>query len=267
VHTPEFDFSAQTKNVEAAAQRLGVTWPVALDPNYTIWKRYENENWPHEYIYDRQGNLVHQVIGEGGYQDTELLIQKLLRSTLPGKEFPPPMALLPQDNYTKPGAVCYLGTSEVMVGPWKGMHVADLPPDSDGFHDTTDPAKDIDGAIYLNGKWQLNTDSAISGQDYEGQYLALRYHAIQVVSVMRSRYGKADVIITQDGKPIPKEDAASDIRYDGRGRSYVTVDQPRAYELLMNRKFGSYDLRLYPQAQGVGVYSFDFESCEVGSDK
>jgi thiol-disulfide isomerase/thioredoxin len=266
VHTPEFDFSAQPKNVAEATKHLGVTWPVALDPNYAVWKTYENQNWPHEFLFDRQGRLVDQVIGEGGYQETERAIQKLLRASHPGKAYPPPMALLPQDSYTKPGAVCYLGTAEVMVGPWKGQHVANVPPSDDGYHDTTDPDHHVDGQIYLNGNWQLDTDAAISGRDLGNQYLAMRYHAIQVVAVLRSHLGKVDVLVTQDGQPIPKADAASDVRYDGRGRSYITVDQPRAYELLKNRKFGSHDLRLYPQGQGVGVYSFDFESCEQGSD-
>ncbi|HTA37849.1 MAG TPA: redoxin domain-containing protein, partial [Candidatus Acidoferrales bacterium] len=49
VHSPEFGFSGDSQNVAAAAKRLGVTWPVVLDDGFSIWKRYRNDGWPHEY--------------------------------------------------------------------------------------------------------------------------------------------------------------------------------------------------------------------------
>ncbi len=71
VHAPEFDFSAKRSNVVAAARRLDVTWPIVLDDRFTIWKRYGNNLWPHEYLYDRDGRLVESVLGEGAYPQTE----------------------------------------------------------------------------------------------------------------------------------------------------------------------------------------------------
>jgi hypothetical protein len=73
--------------------------------------------------------------------------------------------------------------------------------------------------------------------------------------------------VTQDGKPIPQEDAGDDIRYDAQGRSYVTVAAARAYDLIMNKHWGTHQLQLFPQSRGLGVYSFDFESCEAGADR
>ena len=75
VQTPEFDFSSKRENVTAGAQRLGVTWPVVVDGNYAIWKRYNNNIWPRELLYDQSGRLVESVSGEGGYEQTEAKIQ------------------------------------------------------------------------------------------------------------------------------------------------------------------------------------------------
>lgn len=263
VHTPEFPFSGQSNNVAAAMQRLGVAWPVALDDNFAIWKRYQNNAWPHEYLFDQSGRLVDNVAGEGRYPDTESKIQVLLRALNPQLSLPPVMTLLPQDSYDKPGALCYPQTPELLIGH---LHIANASQFGDPSQDTiyTDrAATHPDGAIYLQGMWHLTREAAVS-EGLHG-YVALKYHAIQVVSVLAPSDQKSVRIdVTQDGAPLAKADAGSDIRYDADGKSYINVDASRAYELVMNAKFGQHDLRLTPQGFGVGLYSFAFESCEAG---
>jgi thiol-disulfide isomerase/thioredoxin len=262
VHAPEFDFSGKRSNVEAAAKRLDVTWPVVLDNHFTIWKRYGNSVWPHEYVYDQTGRLAESVLGEGGYPQTEARIQALLRAADPHVELPRVMALLPQDSYDKPGAVCYPHTPELLVGR---SPIADAPPSSNFAQDAdyTDSASSPqDGAIYLQGFWHLTSEAAVSGEN--SGYLALRYHAIQLVVVMRPESGGAvRVNVTQDGRPVAREDAGKDLRYDERGGSYATVDASRAYDLVINSRFGAHDVKLSPASSGLGIYDFAFESCEV----
>lgn len=77
--------------------------------------------------------------------------------------------------------------------------------------------------------------------------------------------GSFTAFVVQDGKPLAREDAGSDVRFDASGHSYVVVDAPREYELVMNTRFGSHDLQLHPVQAGLGVYEFDFESCEIGA--
>jgi thiol-disulfide isomerase/thioredoxin len=267
VHVPEFNFSHDDKNVAAAVNRLGITWPVVLDDDYAIAKRYQFSEWPQELLFDQDGNLVETQRGEGNYQQTEAKIQQLLRAQNAKLALPPVMALLPQDSYNKPGAVCYLQTPETYAGPWHGTKIAGAPRLGDPSHDrlyADQSAAHEDGRIYLQGYWHVSPrgEAMISGGG-DG-YAAIRYHAIQVVTVLTPDPGSSTrVDVTQDGKPVPKDDAGADVRYDTSGMSYITVDAPRAYDVIMNAKFGSHDLRLVPQRYGLGVYSFDFESCEI----
>lgn len=262
VHTPEFGFSGERSNVEAAARRLGVTWPIALDDTMAIWKRYGNDVWPHEYLYDRSGRLVESFAGEGGYPQTEGRIQALLRSEDPKLSLPPVMALLPQDSYDKPGAVCYPHTPELLVGH---VLIANAGAFNNPAQDTNYagvPSNPRDGALYLQGYWHLTREAAVSGGG--SGYAALRYAAIQLVAVMKPEQpGSIRVDVTQDGKPIAKSDAGKDLQYDAQGNSYVTVDAGRAYDLIMNARFGQHDLKLSPKSYGVGIYDFAFESCEI----
>jgi hypothetical protein len=79
--------------------------------------------------------------------------------------------------------------------------------------------------------------------------------------------GSARIRVTQDGKPIPREDAGPDVRYDADGTSYITVDAPRAYDVMMNEAFAEHELRFYPDRVGTGFFDFAFESCEVPGAK
>ena len=268
IHTPEFAFSADPSNVAAATKRLGVDWPVLLDPNLTLWKRFDNNIWPHEFLYDQNGNLIENGQGEGNYGLTESNIQAAIRSHDP--QFRPPalMPLLPQDNYTKPGSVCYPHTPEVQVGLMRGPGPANLARymNSTAENNFADPGSHQDGAVYLKGYWRPTDQAVVSAAN--DATVTLRYHAIQVVAVMRPEDGGSTrVNVSQDGAPIAKPDAGADIRYAPDGTSYVDVNASRAYDLLMNKHFGQHELALSPQRYGLGLYSFDFESCEVGSDR
>lgn len=268
VQTPEFTFSGERDNVAAAVKRLGVTWPVVLDANHVIWDRYHNTVWPHELLYDQNGKLIESVEGEGNYQVTEKNIQTALKLQNPKLKLPPLMALLPQDSYTKPGSVCYPQTAEILTGPDhmrpSNANAFDDPATDSNYVDSGGPYPD--GQVFLRGFWHDSPQALVSGGP--GGYFRLTYHAIQVDVVMKlENGGSMRVTVTQDGKPVAREDAGSDVRYDAKGNSYVQVDAPRAYDVIDNKHFGTHDLQVWPDGIGLGIYDVAFESCEVGADK
>jgi alkyl hydroperoxide reductase subunit AhpC len=78
VHSPEFLWERSYNNVMAATQRLGIRYPVVQDNDFTIWKRYGVRAWPTALLVDRKGIVRFRHIGEGAYEETENLIQRLL---------------------------------------------------------------------------------------------------------------------------------------------------------------------------------------------
>jgi cytochrome c biogenesis protein CcdA/thiol-disulfide isomerase/thioredoxin len=79
VHTPEFAFEKDRSNVSKAVQDLKITYPVAIDSNYAIWKAFNNEYWPAHYFIDAQGQIRYHHFGEGEYDKSEEVIQQLLK--------------------------------------------------------------------------------------------------------------------------------------------------------------------------------------------
>ncbi|HEX4790280.1 MAG TPA: cytochrome c biogenesis protein CcdA [Actinospica sp.] len=88
VHTPEYAFEHVASNVEAGASRLHITYPVALDNDYTTWNNFGNESWPADYLVDSTGEVRHVSIGEGDYAGTESLIRRLLTAAQPARRLP-----------------------------------------------------------------------------------------------------------------------------------------------------------------------------------
>ena len=78
VHAPEFAFERDIGNVKKAIADLKITYPVAIDNNYAIWRAFENEFWPAHYFIDAEGRIRYHHFGEGEYEQSEKVIQQLL---------------------------------------------------------------------------------------------------------------------------------------------------------------------------------------------
>jgi methionine-R-sulfoxide reductase len=83
VHSPELAEEHVEGNVRQAVRRLGVTYPVVLDPDYKIWNAFHNEYWPAVYIIDRQGQIRYSHAGEGAYDEQDRQVAMLLADSLP----------------------------------------------------------------------------------------------------------------------------------------------------------------------------------------
>ena len=78
VHTPEFSFEHDVAGVRRATEERAIDYPVAVDNDYAIWSAFDNHYWPALYFVDREGVIRDQHFGEGRYEQSERVIQRLL---------------------------------------------------------------------------------------------------------------------------------------------------------------------------------------------
>jgi thiol-disulfide isomerase/thioredoxin len=78
VHSPEFDEEKKLENVRREVASLGIHYPVVTDNDYATWKAYDVQAWPTIFVLDKQGRVCWTHVGEGAYDETEQVIQKLL---------------------------------------------------------------------------------------------------------------------------------------------------------------------------------------------
>jgi thiol-disulfide isomerase/thioredoxin len=254
VHYGEFPMGYKIENVRRAAQRFQLPWPIVADLNGDIWNAYHSEAWPNRYLIDPDGNIVMHVEGEGQNEEMEAELRQLL---LPNHPEVSTIPLDPPENTFSPA--CGVTTQETYVGDFYGRGAVENPqPYKDGsavdFHLAGEPK---DGGVMLDGKWRTEKDGVIS--DSKQTKAALRYHARSVYAVLSVDNPKKPVRVNilQDGKPLAKDDAGADVRFDGE-ISYLEVGEPRMYYIVKDREFGSHLLTLAPQANGLSLHSFTY---------
>jgi thiol-disulfide isomerase/thioredoxin len=78
VHTPEFSFERDVDNVRRAVSQMQIDYPIAIDSDYAVWQAFDNAYWPALYFVDAEGHIRHHHFGEGAYEESEMVIQRLL---------------------------------------------------------------------------------------------------------------------------------------------------------------------------------------------
>jgi cytochrome c biogenesis protein CcdA/thiol-disulfide isomerase/thioredoxin len=188
VHTPEYAFERVPDNVAGGAADLGITYPVALDPNYSTWTNYRNRYWPAKYLIDANGTVRHIKFGEGDYPATESLLRQLLSDARPGVALPAPTEAV--DNTPPPDltAETYLGVGKVVNYGGTGVY-------DQGSAMFDYPARLPDDSFAYRGRWTLDYQGATA--DGAGSSIELNYRARNVYLVVG---GTGTLTVTRDGK-------------------------------------------------------------------
>ena len=82
VHTPEFEREQNIENVRREVAELVIRYPVVTDNDNATWNAYKVQAWPTWFVIDKQGRLRWKHVGEGAYDETEQVIEKLLAETI-----------------------------------------------------------------------------------------------------------------------------------------------------------------------------------------
>ena len=251
IHSPEFEFEKDPKNVEMAIDKHGIEYPVVMDNNMETWKAFENNYWPRKYIADHEGYLRYDHIGEGGYEETEKIIQQLLeeRSTSLGidmtstaslvdiEEFEHSMFRTPElyFGYHFAQNRNQLGSEE---GFQPGQIVSYSKPDSIDLH-----------KFYLTGDWK-NYDDSMELISETGT-IKLLYNAKEVNIVTEN---DAMLEISLDGSPIPTEHTGKDITID----STLQVTEAGLYNIISSESSSSHVMEIKVAGEGFQIFTFTF---------
>jgi cytochrome c biogenesis protein CcdA/thiol-disulfide isomerase/thioredoxin len=162
VHTPEFAFERNEDNVRRAVSDLGITYPVAMDNDYAIWRAFNNQYWPAHFFIDATGRIRSHHFGEGEYAQSEQTIRQLL--TEGGyTDLPPPGAGATGANGVQVAAdVTHVQSLETYVGYQRAESFAS--PGGlvhDSSHGYQLPASLALNQWALGGTWMVDPEKAV----------------------------------------------------------------------------------------------------------
>jgi len=251
VHAPEFAFEREPANVEQSIKGLGITYPVALDNQYVLWRALKNSYWPAHYFVDAEGRIRYYHHGEGEYDLSERVIRQLLAEA---GHAPKDMTLAEASaSGAQAAASGQVGSPETYIGYAR----ADRFVSPGGL--LRDRANSYASAPLQLNDWSLQgewLDSRQSARSLNaGSQISFRFHARDLHLVLGSSTGKlVRFKVTLDGQ-APGQDAGTDTAADGSGQ----VTGQRLYQLV--RQKGLIRDRTFTITfldPGVEAFSFTF---------
>ncbi|MFS2033507.1 cytochrome c biogenesis protein DipZ [Polaromonas sp. CT11-55] len=254
VHSPEFAFEKKENNVRRAVKDLGLAYPVAIDSRHAIWRGFDNQAWPALYFVDAQGRVRHQVFGEGQYEASERLIQKLLAERNgQGVRDAGLVAVRGEGVQAAPGDRVLSG--ETYVGHERAVNFVP----AGGLRADRAQRYEAAASVALNhwtlgGQWLVEAERAVAAQ--AGARLAYRFRARDLHLVLGRDAGAAPVRfrVLVDGKP-PAHNHGTDIAADGSG----VIDAHRLYQLVrLPASAGDHLFEIEFLDPGAHVYAFTF---------
>jgi thiol-disulfide isomerase/thioredoxin len=220
VHTPEFSFEHEIELVRQATKEREIDYPVAVDNDYVIWSAFDNHYWPALYFADAEGIIRDKHFGEGRYEQSERVIQRLLgvERELVSVEGLGVEAEAEWDS---------LGTPETYLGYGRGENFAS--PDGASFDEGR--AYELPERLPFNhwalaGKWTIGRESVVLEQ--AGGSVAYRFYARDAHLVLSPRAREPIPFRVRLDGEAPGTSHGVDVDEDGNG----VLGDGRLYQLV-----------------------------------
>jgi thiol-disulfide isomerase/thioredoxin len=239
VHSPEFEFEKNEKNVDMAIKDFKLTYPIVQDNNFETWRAYNNRYWPAKYFIDKEGYIRYSHFGEGAYDESEKVIQELLEETgVEGASL----------NINNPQYQVYSRTPETYLGYARIDNFASpeqIVPNAASSYTT--PTMLPNNNFAFEGNWTVMEEYA---NPQKGASLYLNFEAKEVFLVMRTSGNSSKVKVYIDDK----------MQYFGEDNKngIVTVDSDKLYKLINLPSPGMHTLRLEFEDSNAELYAFTF---------
>jgi thiol-disulfide isomerase/thioredoxin len=254
VHTPEFAFEKERANVEKAVRDLKITYPVAIDSDYKIWRAFNNEYWPAHYFIDGKGRIRYHHFGEGEYDESEHVIQQLLKEN-GATSLSTGMIDVTGAGVEAPADNRNVGSPETYIGYSRAENFASAEPIARDSRKTYSAQPRLSlNQWALGGAWNVGAESAVL-QSVPGK-IVFQFHARDLHLVLGpAKNGKPiRFVVKLDGTP-PGGDHGADTDAAGAG----TVQGNRLYQLI--RQKGAVEDRTFEidfLDPGVEAFAFTF---------
>jgi thiol-disulfide isomerase/thioredoxin len=247
VHTPEFSFEHDIDGVRRATKERGIDYAVAVDNDYGIWTAFDNHYWPALYFVDAEGIIRDQHFGEGRYEESERLIQRLLGVRRP-------LVSVEGRGVEAEADWAHLRTPETYLGYQRSHHFA--LPDGAAFDIPRTyalPDKLRVNGWGLRGEWTIQAESVVL--DRPGGSIAYQFHARDAHLVLSP--GRREPIqfrVLLDGE-APGPSHGVDVDEDGTG----LIQEGRMYQLVRQHgRVRERTLEIRFLEASVEAYAFTF---------
>lgn len=250
IHTPEFSFEKEIKNVQMGIDRFGLKFPIVLDNDYATWRAYDNNYWPHKYLINIKGNVVYDHIGEGAYDETEAEIVKLLNDR---KDMMGESGLIGMGTSSVAAPPVLAGSPETYFGALRNELFGNGKSFTAGESTFTIPESLRTDMFYLDGRWRIDKEYAeTAASEAKLSYIFTATNMYIVAQTPDGRAISARILV--DGQPIPASSRGADVDASGT----LEIKESRLYHIYSNPSLGRHRIDIIFSKPGVRVFTFTF---------
>jgi thiol-disulfide isomerase/thioredoxin len=250
VHTPEFAFEEIYDNVVAAVEKYGIKYPVVQDNDYKTWNAYANRFWPRKFIIDIDGFVVYDHIGEGGYEETEKVIQELLEERRQRLGIEMDIASDTVDPENTETVRAHPKSPEIYFGSRRNQWLGNGAVRTGDVQTLSIPASIQPNRMYLEGDWTFFPEYA---ENASGAVRIIFQYEAEKVFMVAGAGEPVTMTILRDGEPLGA--AAGQSVVDGK----VTVDAEGLYRLIEDPAgLGQHTMEIIIENPGLQVFTFTF---------
>jgi thiol-disulfide isomerase/thioredoxin len=231
IHTPEFGFEHDRRNVEAYVREAGIPYPVGQDNNFRSWDAWSNEAWPGFYVLNLEGQIITRWYGEDNAHDMERTIRRLLGLT--GTE----TVGLPGDDPD----LSRIGSPELYFGSQHGtpQDRRQSPRSGQADYAFAQTSEAVLNQYQLDGAWSRDAETLVLRSPRGG---------------VRMRFSAAKLHVVAGAS----QTAVLRVRVDGREMPAIEINRPMLYTLVNGDTYGEHVMELEAGTSGLTLYSATF---------
>jgi len=259
VHTPEFEFEKKYENVLKAVSEYQIKYPVAQDNNYATWSAYQNRYWPHKYLIDMDGYIRYDHIGEGNYDETEKMIQVLLKERMERIkriEYNKPDISQPQNTINVD--FYNINTPEIYFG-YKFSRGNFGNPEGIKPNQIVDykfPSSITSNNAYFEGKWKSNEDNMELADDEGSILLIFKAKSANIVAGSDNS-NSSNAFVYLDNEIETNKNKGHDVIIK-ENNSISKIKDFRLYNIASAEEYGTHSININAAGKGFKIYTFTF---------
>lgn len=248
VHSPEFSFGAEPKNVQDFLKKNSVEFPIVADNDRLIAGAYRISRFPTLVLISSNGNIYDMVTETFSLSRLERSVQYLLRQSGFFGQLPMLQSIETERSWEESAYELSTGYIHGSLGNTEGYS-----PELSAEY--RDPGIYVEGKFYAHGIWRADRNSF----HYEGEpndgYLVCT-SAGENIDVLVGSSEKSTLRLRADDTQLHVEQMGRDLKLDAKGNSVVAVSEPQFLSLFHATSKDLRAVKFIPSASGMTFYKF-----------
>jgi thiol-disulfide isomerase/thioredoxin len=258
VHSPEFSFAAEPKNIDEFLKKNSVEFPIVTDNERLIAGAYRVSRFPTLVLISSNGNIYDVVTETFSLSRLERSIQYLLRQSGFFGQLPMLQSIESERSWEDSAVELSTGYIHGSLGNSEGYS-------PELAAEYRDPGIYVEGKFYAHGIWRADRNTFhYEGDPNEGYLICIS--AGENIDVLVGSHEKNTLRLRTDDAQLHVEQMGRDVKLDAKGNSVIAVAEPQFLSMFHATSKEHHAVKFIPLNAGMTFYKFSLFTSHHAQD-